>query len=90
MLRTFTNIPDDFVVMTMQNVLRALDFLHWEARCVHTDIKADNILVTLGDDTVLDGFARLLKENPPESKTSRFRQSVVHHLRNLGQLGPYG
>ncbi|CAK40849.1 uncharacterized protein An11g10510 [Aspergillus niger] len=56
--------------MTVKRVLLALDFLHAEAGVVHTDIKADNIMLTLHDPTILTSFADAESSSPSPRKIS--------------------
>ncbi|CVL04859.1 related to serine/threonine protein kinase [Fusarium proliferatum] len=44
--------------------LQALDYLHAECHLIHTDIKDDNILVTIENDSVLADFVKSLTTNP--------------------------
>ncbi|KAI2814969.1 hypothetical protein CBS63078_6174 [Aspergillus niger] len=53
--------------MTVKRVLLALDFLHAEAGVVHTDIKADNIMLTLHDPTILTSFADAESSSPSKN-----------------------
>ncbi|KAI1034589.1 hypothetical protein LB504_004590, partial [Fusarium proliferatum] len=45
-------------------ILQALDYLHTECHLIHTDIKDDNILVTIENDSVLADFVKKLTTNP--------------------------
>ncbi|GFN17421.1 putative protein kinase [Aspergillus tubingensis] len=56
--------------MTIKRILLALDFLHVEAGVVHTDIKPDNILLTLHDPTLLLTFAAAESTSPSPRKIS--------------------
>ncbi|KIM36677.1 hypothetical protein M413DRAFT_424385 [Hebeloma cylindrosporum] len=42
-------LPVPFVKNIVRQLLSALDFLHRECRIIHTDLKPDNILITLPD-----------------------------------------
>ncbi|TWU70376.1 hypothetical protein ED733_000055 [Metarhizium rileyi] len=44
-------------------LLQALDYLHTECRLIHTDIKDDNIMVTIEDDSVLKDLVYYYKFN---------------------------
>ncbi|KAJ5883917.1 uncharacterized protein N7473_010803 [Penicillium subrubescens] len=41
---------------TLWNVLMALDYVHTERKIIHTNIKADNILVSIADSAILQQF----------------------------------
>ncbi|KAI2794585.1 hypothetical protein POX_a01184 [Penicillium oxalicum] len=43
--------------MTLRRLLLALDFLHTEADIIHTDLKTDNLMLSLEDNTMLADFA---------------------------------
>ncbi|POR39058.1 Serine/threonine-protein kinase SRPK [Tolypocladium paradoxum] len=45
-------------------LLQALDYLHTECRLIHTDIKDDNIMVTIENDAILADFVNSYKNNP--------------------------
>ncbi|KAM4060356.1 kinase [Hirsutella rhossiliensis] len=55
--------------MTLRRLLSALDFLHLEAGIVHTDIKTDNVMLSLDDDTVLADFVKAEAQDPSPRKT---------------------
>ena len=50
-------------------ILRALDYLHTECKIIHTDIKADNILQTIEDSSILDMFTDAELNHPSPRKT---------------------
>ncbi|KAE8321284.1 hypothetical protein RU639_013166 [Aspergillus parasiticus] len=52
----------------LKRLLNALDFLHAEARLVHTDIKADNVMLTIADPSMLKNFERAELEYPSPRK----------------------
>ncbi|KAM4058090.1 kinase [Hirsutella rhossiliensis] len=45
-------------------LLEGLDYLHTTCHLIHTDIKDDNIMVTIESDAVLAEFVKLHKKNP--------------------------
>ncbi|KAF1836434.1 non-specific serine/threonine protein kinase [Decorospora gaudefroyi] len=60
------NVP--LLKWTLANVLKALSFLHDEAKVVHTDINPANIMLTVADETILEDFEKAEAENPSPSK----------------------
>ncbi|KAJ5570433.1 uncharacterized protein N7459_009863 [Penicillium hispanicum] len=53
---------------TMRNILAALDFLHTEARVIHTDLQPNNILLGIKDDSILSQFEQAEFEAPVPRK----------------------
>jgi serine/threonine protein kinase len=49
-------------------MLLGLDYMHTECHVVHTDLKADNIMMGLGDAAVLDRFVQQQLEHPSPRK----------------------
>ncbi|KND93317.1 Serine/threonine-protein kinase SRPK [Tolypocladium ophioglossoides CBS 100239] len=45
-------------------LLQALDYLHTECHLIHTDIKDDNIMVTIENDAILAKFVNYHKQKP--------------------------
>ncbi|KAL4780116.1 kinase-like domain-containing protein [Aspergillus varians] len=54
---------------TIRNVLAALDFLHTDARVIHTDLQPNNILLGIKDDSILSAFEKAEFEAPVPRKT---------------------
>ncbi|TAQ90224.1 hypothetical protein B7494_g1498 [Chlorociboria aeruginascens] len=52
----------------LSQILLALDYLHSECELVHTDIKADNILIEIDDQDILDSFVNAELESPSPRK----------------------
>ncbi|KAF2876974.1 non-specific serine/threonine protein kinase [Massariosphaeria phaeospora] len=48
---------------TLSNILNALSFLHDEAKVIHTDINASNIMVTVADESVLADIEKAEAQN---------------------------
>ncbi|KAF7561781.1 hypothetical protein G7046_g2337 [Stylonectria norvegica] len=77
-------------------VLLALDYLHTECKLVHTDIKADNILLELDDPAVLEAFVQDELEHPAPRKivdgryiyaSRTFRRTTKFGRAVLGDFG---
>ncbi|KAH8904753.1 serine threonine protein kinase, CMGC group [Coniochaeta sp. PMI_546] len=49
-------LPAPVLAFVLRRLFLALDFLHAECRIIHTDIKADNIMFGIEDDTVFIDF----------------------------------
>ncbi|GAB1742048.1 hypothetical protein NU219Hw_g7438t1 [Hortaea werneckii] len=76
----------DFIKSTLLCALRALDFLHSDAHLIHTDVKLDNMLMSLTDDAELEALAWHLAENPPEFKVDETGRKIYEQC-NLPSLG---
>ncbi|KAJ5562376.1 hypothetical protein N7535_003171 [Penicillium sp. DV-2018c] len=60
--------------MTLRRVLLALDFLHTEADTIHTDLKTDNLMLSLEDSTMLADFAvEEVRQPSPRKKIDESR-----------------
>ncbi|KAL3491730.1 kinase-like domain-containing protein [Aspergillus germanicus] len=54
--------------MTVRRVLLALDFLHSKAGVIHTDLKADNLMLSIEDPSMLTDFAIAELQSPSPGK----------------------
>ncbi|MCJ1367849.1 hypothetical protein MMC16_006985 [Acarospora aff. strigata] len=61
-------LNEQLLKWTMSNLLKALSFLHDEAKVVHTDINASNIMLTVDDESVLYDFEKAEAEKPSPTK----------------------
>lgn len=59
-------------------LLTGLDYLHSEAKVVHTDLKADNIMMGLGDPTILDRFVQRELEHPAPRKAPDHHGRIIY------------
>ncbi|KAI6896852.1 hypothetical protein D0869_09670 [Hortaea werneckii] len=76
----------DFVKSTLLCAVKALDFLHSDAHLIHTDVKLDNMFMTLTGDADLEALAWHLAENPPEFKVDETGRKIYEQC-NLPTLG---
>ncbi|KAJ2977856.1 hypothetical protein NUW58_g7680 [Xylaria curta] len=74
----------------MYCLLEGLDYLHTKCGLIHTDIKDDNIMVTLENETILEDFVRSQKKNPqPRHVRTEDGRTTYLSLNNFGPLqGP--
>ncbi|PKY02286.1 kinase-like protein [Aspergillus campestris IBT 28561] len=79
-------IPLPLVKMYLRVLLTGLDYLHKDCRIVHTDLKLDNIMVSIEDPAVLADFMNSQLENPMAFKTDSTGRSVYQSCSNFGPL----
>ncbi|KAG5305374.1 protein kinase [Histoplasma capsulatum G186AR] len=73
-------IPSDILKLIAQMVLQGLEYLHSECHIIHTDLKSDNILIALRDESLLDIIARDEFEHPLPQKVLEDR--IIYLSRN--------
>ncbi|KAI7682272.1 hypothetical protein KC319_g1105, partial [Hortaea werneckii] len=76
----------DFIKSTLLCAVRALDFLHSDAHLIHTDVKLDNMFMTLKGDAELEALACFMVENPPEFKVDETGRKIYAQY-TLPRLG---
>ncbi|KAJ6140881.1 hypothetical protein N7497_011774 [Penicillium chrysogenum] len=57
-------LPTPILAVTLHRLFLALDYLHTECKIIHTDIKADNIMFGIADDSVLSDFENNELQHP--------------------------
>ncbi|KAF4453070.1 CMGC SRPK kinase [Fusarium albosuccineum] len=57
-------LPPPVLAVILRRLFLALDFLHTECQIIHTDIKADNIMFGIEDDSVFSAFEEQEQRNP--------------------------
>jgi serine/threonine-protein kinase SRPK3 len=63
-------------------LLQGLDYLHSECRIVHTDLKADNIMMGLGDSTILDRVVQDETIHPSPRKMPDSHGRIIYQSRS--------
>lgn len=59
-------------------LLQGLDYLHADCQVVHTDLKADNVMMGLGDPTILDRFVQHQLEHPSPRKAPDHHGRIIY------------
>lgn len=62
-------------------LLQGLDYMHSECHIVHTDLKADNIMMGLGDPTILDKIAQDEAHHPSARKMPDSHGRIIYQSR---------
>ncbi|CEL10251.1 Putative Serine/threonine protein kinase [Aspergillus calidoustus] len=63
-------LPKPVLAFTLRQMFLALDYLHTECQVIHTDIKANNIMFELADDSVFAKFEQDELQDPSPRKES--------------------
>ncbi|OGM49815.1 protein kinase [Aspergillus bombycis] len=74
-------LPEDLLKPTLIHILLALDFLHTEAKIVHTDIQENNIMLSVEDESILVAFEEAEKSSSSPRKVVGDR--VIYSSRDL-------
>ncbi|KFY69152.1 hypothetical protein V496_00531 [Pseudogymnoascus sp. VKM F-4515 (FW-2607)] len=61
-------LPSVILAVVLRRLFLALDYLHTECQIVHTDIKADNIMLGINDDSVFSDFEEEELQRPVPRK----------------------
>ncbi|KAF4342812.1 CMGC SRPK kinase [Fusarium beomiforme] len=77
---------ENFVRGAIQELLKALDFIHTEAQLVHTDIHPGNLLLGLDNDAQLQPLADMEFKSPVDRKT--VAQGRIIYLSRLMRPKP--
>ncbi|KAJ6131207.1 hypothetical protein N7523_001667 [Penicillium sp. IBT 18751x] len=81
-------LPTPILAVTLHRLFLALDFLHTECNVIHTDIKADNIMFGIADDSVFSDFEDNELHDPYPRKELEGRTIYTSRkLRMPNQMG---
>ncbi|KAI2617881.1 serine threonine protein kinase, CMGC group [Hypoxylon sp. NC1633] len=81
-------LPVPVVAFVLKRLFLALDFLHTECNIIHTDIKADNIMFGIDDDSVFTNFEEQeLQEPCPRKELGGRTIYISRELRMPKQWG---
>ncbi|KAK2809434.1 hypothetical protein FQN50_003893 [Emmonsiellopsis sp. PD_5] len=67
----------------LKRLLNVLDFLHTEAHIIHTDLKADNLMFSIDDNSMLESFEKSELEDPSPRKIIDDTREI-YRSRSLG------
>lgn len=81
-------LPATLVAYILQRVFLALDFLHTECQIIHTDIKADNIMFSISDESIFDIFEQEELTQPSPRKEMDGR--TIYTCRQLPNPKKHG
>ncbi|KAH9818206.1 dis1-suppressing protein kinase dsk1 [Teratosphaeria destructans] len=73
-------IPPEILKILLQMILHGLDYLHTECQIIHADLKPDNIMIKLEDDTILDRDAQ--KEHCSPLPQEHIDGRIIYLARN--------
>ena len=68
--------------LLLPSLLQALDYLHSECRVVHTDLKPDNIMMGVGDPSVLETFVQDEINRPSPRKKPDQEGRIIYQSRS--------
>ncbi|CAI7673921.1 unnamed protein product [Penicillium palitans] len=74
-------LPTPILAVTLHRLFLALNYLHTECKIIHTDIKADNIMFGIDDDSVFSDFENNELQNPCPRKEVDGR--IIYTSREL-------
>ncbi|KAL2060824.1 hypothetical protein VTL71DRAFT_8876 [Oculimacula yallundae] len=81
-------IPPQLLKVYVDFMLQALEFLHSDCQIIHTDLKADNILMSFEDLDVIEEYVKAQGDHPMPRKTAGDRNIYLSH-NDFGTLKSY-
>ncbi|QSS54231.1 protein kinase [Histoplasma capsulatum var. duboisii H88] len=76
-------LPSAVIAFVLRRLFLALDYMHTECNIVHTDIKADNIMFGINDDSVFTDFEEEELQQPIPRKEVDMDGRTVYMSRKL-------
>ncbi|RDL34660.1 Uncharacterized protein BP5553_07788 [Venustampulla echinocandica] len=76
-------LPSAVMAFVLQRLFLALDYLHTECQIIHTDIKADNIMLGMNDDSVFSDFEEKELQRPVPRKEVDIDGRTIYMSRDL-------
>ncbi|KAJ9234021.1 hypothetical protein DTO207G8_4084 [Paecilomyces variotii] len=76
-------LPSAVVAYVLRRLFLALDYLHTECQIIHTDIKADNIMLGINDDSVFSDFEEKELQRPVPRKEVDMDGRTIYMSRDL-------
>ncbi|KIW15666.1 hypothetical protein PV08_05715 [Exophiala spinifera] len=84
-------LPMEMVKIILQMALQGLDYLHSECHVIHTDLKPDNIMVKLEDQSILERDAEDEFRHPLPQKSCEDGRVIYLARNDYGRFrGPVG
>ncbi|KAE8316139.1 kinase-like domain-containing protein [Aspergillus transmontanensis] len=77
-------IPSSVLKIILQMILHGLDYLHSECHIIHTDLKPDNIMVKIEDQSILEESAKDEYEDPLPQKICPDGRTIYLSRNNYG------
>ncbi|KAM5508252.1 magnesium ion transporter [Microsporum canis] len=82
-------LPSPILAVVLHRLFLGLDYLHTECQIIHTDIKANNIMFNIADDSVFSDFEeRELQTPSPRKEVDGNTIYVSRELRMPKEMGP--
>ncbi|KAG4434105.1 hypothetical protein IFR05_010414 [Cadophora sp. M221] len=81
-------IPPQLLKVYVDFMLQGLEYLHSDCQIIHTDLKADNILLSFEDLSVIEEYVKAQDDHPMPRKTAGYQNIYLSH-NDFGTLKSY-